>query len=423
MKAAIIGYGKSGAASEKLLKAKGYDAIEIFDDGNNEYRNISEFENNYDTVVVSPGIDRRKYKNLPEVVTSEIELAYELMDKNCKVIGVTGTNGKSTVTHLTAQILNNAGFRASACGNIGYPFGDAVLTGKYDVFVIELSSFQLELLKRIKIDAGCIINVTPDHMDRYDSMDDYYNAKMHLMNFIDKKGLFVSNPDTKIVNEAILKGFKAVFVEDKLTGYPKLHEQILSFKNFSVNIQEFTLFGYHNVINLAFALLLADNICNFQGDRTDLIRGLSGMNHRSELVADINGVRWINDSKATNVDSVITALKSLYKPSILLLGGKDKNSDYTPLIPYILQHVSEVCFFGEAAEVIREQISKEIHCVREINYKTLEDCVKDLVKNTIRGYTVLLSPACASFDEFQSFEDRGEKFVSYIEKYVEGIND
>lgn len=423
MKAAIIGYGKSGASAEKLLKHKGYDAIDIFDDGNNSYKSINEFENTYDIVVVSPGIDRRKHKNLPEVVTSEIELAYEIMDKNSKVIGITGTNGKSTVTHLTAQIFNNVGYNASACGNIGYPFGEAVLSGKYDTYVIELSSFQIELLKRIKLDAGCIINVTPDHMDRYDSMDEYYNAKNLIMNFIDKDGLFVTNTDTKIINEAILKKFKSVFVEDKLTGYPKLQGSTLQFKEFNVNLQEYTLFGFHNVINLAFSLLLVDSICHFEGDRSDIVSGLSGMSHRSELVADIKGVKWINDSKATNVDSVITALKSLYKPSILLLGGRDKNSDYKPLIPYILNHVSEVCYFGEAGPIIREQIEKELSNVKQTSYKTLEECVKRIATNVEQGYTVLLSPACASFDEFKSFEDRGEKFASYIEKYVEGLND
>ena len=151
MKAAIIGYGKSGAAASRLLKLKGYKEIEIFDDKNENYKNISEYKDEYDEVVVSPGIDLNKYKNINGNITSEIELAYNHMDKNAKIIGITGTNGKSTTTFLTAQILNNAGVKACACGNIGYPFGEAVLDkADTEVYVIELSSFQIELLKRFK---------------------------------------------------------------------------------------------------------------------------------------------------------------------------------------------------------------------------------------------------------------------------------
>ena len=420
MKAAIIGYGKSGAAAEKLLKIKGYQEIEIFDDKNENYKNISEYKNEYDEVVVSPGIDLSKYKNICGNITSEVELAYNQMDKNAKIIAITGTNGKSTTTFLTAQILNSAGVKACACGNIGYPFGDAVLEKKdTEVFVIELSSFQIELLKRFKAVAGCIINVTQDHLDRYGSMDKYYEAKLLLLNFIEKKGLFVTNTDTKIVNKAILYDFQARYIDDSFKSYPKLNNNILDFGKYIVDLSKYKLFGKHNITNLSFALTMADKVCSFEGDITNLIENLTSMPHRTELVAEINGVKWINDSKATNVDSVYTALISMKKPAILLIGGRDKKSDYTPLADLINKNISKICYFGEAADLIKGQLSPLLQGVLEESYSSLKECVNALAKRE-KDITVLLSPACTSFDEFKSYEDRGYRFKEYVLEFTGG---
>ena len=420
MKAAIIGYGKSGAAASRLLKLKGYEKIEIFDDKNENYKNISEYKDEYDEVVVSPGIDLNKYKNISGNITSEIELAYNHMDKNAKIIGITGTNGKSTTTFLTAQILNNAGVKACACGNIGYPFGEAVLDkADTEVYVIELSSFQIELLKRFKAVAGCIINVTQDHLDRYGTMDKYYEAKLLLLNFIDKKGLFVTNTDTVIVNKAILYDFQARYIDDNFKSFPKLNGNILDFGKFNVDLSKYKLFGKHNITNLSFALTMADKVCDFKDDVTNLIENLTSMPHRTELVAEINGVRWINDSKATNVDSVYTALVSMKKPAILLIGGRDKKSDYRPLADLINQNISKICYFGEAADLIKSQLSSLLKGVEEESYKSLKECVKDLAEKE-KDITILLSPACTSFDEFKSYEDRGYKFKDYILEYTNG---
>ena len=419
MKAAIIGYGKSGAAASRLLKLKGYKEIEIFDDKNENYKNISEYKDEYNEVVVSPGIDLNKYKNISGNITSEIELAYNHMDKNAKIIGITGTNGKSTTTFLTAQILNNAGVKACACGNIGYPFGEAVLDkADTEVYVIELSSFQIELLKRFKAAAGCIINVTQDHLDRYGTMDKYYEAKLLLLNFIDKKGLFVTNTDTVIVNKAILYDFQARYIDDNFKSFPKLSGNILDFGKFNVDLSKYKLFGKHNITNLSFALTMADKVCDFKDDVTNLIENLTSMPHRTELVAEINGVRWINDSKATNVDSVYTALVSMKKPAVLLIGGRDKKSDYKPLVDLINKNISKVCYFGEAADLIKNQISSLLKDVEEESYDSLKNCVKALAKDTASGTTVLLSPACTSFDEFKSYEDRGVKFKEYVLEYT-----
>ena len=418
MKAAIIGYGKSGAAAENLLKLKGINNIDIFDDKAEQYKNISEYKNTYDMVVVSPGIDLKKYPNISGNITSEIELAYEVMDKNAKIIAITGTNGKSTTTHLTAQILNSAGIKAAACGNIGYPFAKAVLDKDIKVFVIELSSFQIELLKNFNAVSGCIINVTQDHLDRYGTMEKYYEAKLMLLNFIDKNGVFITNTDEKIRHAVEKHNIETKYIDDDLKVFPKYDGKILDFGKFKADTSKYKLFGKHNLINLSFALLLADKVCDFKGDVSNLLEDLTSMPHRTELAAEVNGVKWINDSKATNVDSVYTALKSIEKPSILLIGGRDKKSDYSPLAELINKNISKICYFGEAADLIKNQLSPLLKGVEEESYDSLKNCVKILAGKTQPGTTVLLSPACTSFDEFKSYEDRGVKFKEYVLEYT-----
>ncbi len=418
MKAAIIGYGKSGAAAEKLLRLKGFANIDIFDDKAEQYANIAEYKNEYDLTCVSPGIDLNKYTNISGNITSEIELACEIMNKNAKIIAITGTNGKSTTTHLTAQIINNAGKKAVECGNIGYPYGMAVLEQGADVYVIELSSFQIELLKNFNAVSGCIINVTQDHLDRYGTMEKYYAAKLMLLNFIDKNGLFVTNTDEIIKAEVIKHNTAAKYIDNDLAVYPKYLGSILDFGKFSADTSKFKLFGKHNLINLSYALTMADKVCDFKGDVSYLLENLTSMPHRTELTAEINGIKWINDSKATNVDSVYTALQSIEKPSVLLIGGRDKKSDYKPLVDLINKKISKVCYFGEAADLIKRQISSFLKDVEEESYNSLKECVKTLAKNTKSGTTVLLSPACTSFDEFKSYEDRGVKFKEYVLEYT-----
>lgn len=418
MKAAIIGYGKSGAAAEKLLRLKGFANIDIFDDKAEQYANIAEYKNEYDLTCVSPGIDLNKYTNISGNITSEIELACEIMNKNAKIIAITGTNGKSTTTHLTAQIINNAGKKAVACGNIGYPYGMAVLEQGADVYVIELSSFQIELLKNFNAVSGCIINVTQDHLDRYGTMEKYYAAKLMLLNFIDKNGLFVTNTDEIIKAEVIKHNTAAKYIDNDLAVYPKYLGSILDFGKFSADTSKFKLFGKHNLINLSYALTMADKVCDFKGDVSYLLEKLTSMPHRTELTAEINGIKWINDSKATNVDSVYTALQSIERPSVLLIGGRDKKSDYKPLADLINKNISKVCYFGEAADLIKRQISSFLKDVEEESYNSLKECVKTLAKNTKSGTTVLLSPACTSFDEFKSYEDRGVKFKEYVLEYT-----
>lgn len=418
MKAAILGFGKSGKSAYKLLKSLGYGEIDIFDDGDdNEYRPINEYSDIYDKTVVSPGINRARYAKIPLKITSEIELAYDAMVDDVKIVAITGTNGKSTTTHLTAQILNKAGFKAKACGNIGLPFGEAVEDKSIEVFVVELSSFQIELLNRFTAQSACIINVTQDHLDRYGNMAAYYEAKLKLLKFIPKDGLFLAGVDKIVKKSGENYKFQSKYIDKNLAVFPKLINKTLDLGSFKVDTSYFNLYGRHNLINLSFALGLASGIANFEGDVTKYIKGLTGMPHRTELVGHFKGVAWINDSKGTNVDSVATALESAIKPTYLLIGGRDKKSDYTSLAPLINKSVTNICYFGEAAELIKGQLSPLIK-VKETSFSGLEDAVKYCAEAAEEGATVLLSPACTSFDEFKNYEDRGEKFASFVKKYA-----
>lgn len=426
MKVAIVGFGKSGKASKALLEGRNIKNIDIFDDKDSAYPNISELDLSYDEIVLSPGVDFNRFEAIKEYikrgkVRSEIELAYGEMKSGAKVIAITGTNGKSTTTHLTSQILNNAGVKAIACGNIGFPYAEAVKDKSIDAFVIELSSFQIDILYNFVADAACIINVTQDHLDRYKTMENYYKSKLRLMHFTSKDGIFLTGKDTQLINASILQKFQARFIDETFKGFPKLKDNILDFTKFQVDISSFSLFGRHNLVNLSFALLLADKVADFKGDVTELLKGLTAMPHRVEEVARFNDIVWINDSKATNVDSVQVALTSIEKPSTLLIGGRDKKSDYTPLASLINKNISTICYFGEAGGLIKSQISDLLEGVVEESYDSLHSATKEIAsrfKGSKERQTIILSPACTSFDEFKSYEDRGEKFKEYIYKYM-----
>jgi UDP-N-acetylmuramoylalanine--D-glutamate ligase len=347
---------------------------------------------------------------------SEIDLAYSWMPADCKVLGVTGTNGKSTVTHLTAQLLNNAGLNAIACGNIGYPYSEAVIDApEGTIFVVELSSFQLETTEKLTLNAAAITNLTPDHLDRYSSLNDYYQAKLRILSMIDYDGMLVAAPDTAIVNRTLNALYSIRYVDDELKAWPKLNNSILMLGKYAVDIAKYKLFGRHNIINLVHALTLASAIAKFEGDVTPLIEDLTGMPHRAELVLHKDGVAWINDSKATNVDSTLVALKSCNHPTIVLLGGRDKKGDFSLLIRELNRCASKVYLFGEAAGIILAQLEDKLK-VEIAMAETLQDAVLGIVKEVTAGTTVLLSPGCASFDEFSGFEERGREFARYVKE-------
>ena len=409
MKIAIIGYGKSGKSAERLLKKSGYTSITVFDDKIDGVRPIYEIDDSFSLFVPTPGIDVNKLNIDKKRIKSEIDIAYNYLKKHQKVIGVTGTNGKSTITHLTAQILNNAGFRAIPCGNIGYTFSDAVLENQEaEVFVVELSSFQIELLSDFKCCASCISNITEDHLDRYENLEVYAQAKLKIINYTRGN---IYGLESEILRKLMPKS--TYFIDENFKNYPVSNVGTLDFGNFCVNTEKFKLFGKHNLVNLAFSLSLGNCIGDFSGDVTEIIENITPLSHRCEFAGEVNGIRFINDSKGTNVDSTLVALKSSKYPTILILGGKDKGGTFEVLANEINEKVTSVICYGQSMDKIESQLKGKINA--DI-YKTypLKEAVELAYEKGSKDTTVLFSPACASFDQFKNFEERGDYFKQIV---------
>jgi len=419
MKAAILGYGKSGKAAEALLKLDGYTDITVFDDGDNSFKNISEFTDTYDLVAVSPGVNLRNYPNAPKEFTSEIELAQKHKPQGAKVVGITGTNGKSTVTALTAQVLTKAGIRSEACGNIGLTYGECVLGEHMDCYVVELSSFQTGMLREFEADCAIVTNLAEDHMDRYRDMDDYADDKMNLVKYIKEGGRLIIEDEPYLVKKTAFYKGETVKIDPKLKGFPKLNGTKLDFGRFFVDAAKFPLNGGHNIMNLSYALLAADALCKFEGDVTHLVEGLKGLPHRCEYVDTINGVEWINDSKGTNLHSTLTALKGFEKGVNVILGGKDKNGDFNVLIDVLNEKASLVVAYGKAGEKIENTLKDKVK-VPVVRVKDMVEAVDVCFKHAKAGEKVVLSPACASFDLYRGFEHRGEHFCELVKALKKG---
>jgi len=407
MNAAIIGYGKSGKAAENILKMNGFTDIVIFDDGNADAQKIADFKDEYDSVVVSPGINMKMMSNPPVNYTSEIELAHSKKPASAKVVAITGTNGKSTVTSLTAQIMNNCGVRSIACGNIGLPYADAVLSGDYGCFVVELSSFQTGLLKNFSAEVAIVTNLAEDHLDRYADMDEYADDKMNLLKFLDNDGRLI------IENDKYLEDKVSFFKGETLKVELELEEWKLGFDGFFVDTRKFPLKGKHNLVNLSFALFAVDKLCGLKGDVTNLIENLKGLEHRCEHVADIKGVEYINDSKGTNIHSTLTALRGFDQGVIVILGGKDKNGDFTLLKDVINEKAAGVITYGGSGGKIYKTLDGAIK-VPLYKAEKLEDAVQKAFEVAKVGQKVVLSPACASFDQHKNFEHRGAHFKELV---------
>lgn len=413
MRAAVIGYGKSGMAAENLLRKEGYTDITIFDDKKEGAEKIADFTDTFDCVAVSPGIDLRRMPNAPKKYTSEIELAQKHKPAGSRVIGITGTNGKSTVTTLTAQILNKAGVDSVACGNIGVTYGECVLEREYGCYVVELSSFQTGMLKDFSADCVIVTNLAEDHMDRYRDMDDYADDKMNLVKFIKEGGRLIIEDEAYLVKKTGFFKGETAKIDPMLKSMPKLEGNRLDFGRFYADISKFPLKGGHNIMNLSYALLAADVICSFKGDITHIIEGLSGLAHRCEFVRELNGVVWINDSKGTNLHSTLTCLKGFDKGVIVILGGKDKNGDFTVLTDVLNEKAVCVIAYGMAGEKIEKTLKDRLK-IPVIRVADMVEAVEVCYKNAKAGEKVVLSPACASFDLYRGFEHRGEHFMELV---------
>lgn len=436
----VLGAGESGAGAAVLAKVKGFDTFvsdmsaikdqykKQLDQHNiawEEGKHTQELILNADEVIKSPGIPNTapvitalKEKGIP--VISEIEFAGRYTD--AKMICITGSNGKTTTTSLIYHIFKSAGKNVGLAGNIGKSLALQVAEEQHDYYIIELSSFQLDNMYDFRANIAVLMNITPDHLDRYDyCMQNYIDAKFRITQNQTVEDAFVFWNDDPIIKKELEKyGLKArlfpfsavkeqdsiAYVEDKQV---KIDEPIA----FNMEQEKLALTGQHNLYN-SLAAGISANIAGI--DKEDIRQALSdfkGVEHRLEKVARVGGVDFINDSKATNVNSCWYALQSMTTPTVLILGGKDKGNDYTEIEELVRQKCKALVYLGLHNEKLHEFFDHLGLPTADIN-TGMEDAVKAAYRLAQKGDTVLLSPCCASFDLFKSYEDRGDQFKKYV---------
>lgn len=437
----VLGGGESGVGAAILGKVKGMEVFlsdmgkisQRYKDALNE-ANIEWEEGVHtearilaaDEVVKSPGIpptvpimQRIASKNIP--VISEIEFAGRYTD--AKMVCITGSNGKTTTTLLTYHILKKAGINVGLAGNVGKSLAWQVAYDQHDVYVIELSSFQLENMYDFKANVAVMLNITPDHLDRYDyEMQNYINAKFRIIRNQTPQDAFIFWQDDPVIQaqmrqikiESSLFPFAEMEEEGSKAYIDAEHDLVINTPGTSIKMPraDLSLNGLHNLYNSMAAGLSA---CLLDIDKEDIRRALSdfeGVEHRLEYVATVNGVRYINDSKATNVNSCWYALESMPQNTILILGGKDKGNDYTEIEPLVLKKVKAIVCMGKDNEKLMKFFEGKVSEIRDTH--SLDDAMKACAEIAVAGDTVLLSPCCASFDLFKSYEDRGEQFKKAV---------
>lgn len=420
----VLGAGESGTGAAVLAKVKGLDVF-VSDFGTitapyramldkygiawEDGRHTEELILNADEVVKSPGIPETapmimKLKAQGTPIISEIEFAARYTD--AKMICITGSNGKTTTTSLIFDILYRAGLDVGLAGNIGNSLALQVAQNDHRYYVIELSSFQLDNMYDFRADVAILLNITPDHLDRYEfKFQNYVDAKFRITRNQRKEDAFIYWAEDPVIDREMKK------LQLGATLYP------FGFNMPSplpVGEDELALKGKHNRLNSMAATLAAQVV----GIKNDVIREsltqFAGVEHRLQYIATVGGVRFINDSKATNVNSCWYALESMNTPTVLILGGKDKGNDYSEIDDLVREKCHTLVFMGLHNEKLHEHFDS--FGLRIIDTDSIEDAVKGAYEAAREGDTVLLSPCCASFDLFRSYEDRGEQFVREVRK-------
>jgi UDP-N-acetylmuramoylalanine--D-glutamate ligase len=439
-KIVILGAGESGVGSAILAQKQGFDVF-VSDKGQikENYRNILEKHSvkweegkhnesailEADEVIKSPGIHedapiilKIREKGIP--VISEIEFAgrYAKGTKIC----ITGSNGKTTVTNLIYHILKKAGLNAAMTGNVGNSFAMAVAEGSYDYYVIELSSFQLDGMYKFKADIAVLLNITPDHLDRYEyKLQNYIDSKFRITQNQKKEDFLIYwDGDPIIKTELSRKKFEMTLVpfsdeiKEGMTAYIENDELIIDYLNKTnlMTIHDFALKGRHNTYN-SMAAAIAGKILNI---RKEVIReslaDFQGVEHRLEPVITVCGINFINDSKATNVNSTWYAIECMENNIIWIVGGVDKGNDYSELFPVVKKKVKAIVCLGKDNKKIIEAFKDKVETIVETT--SMEEAVRSAYYLAKKGETVLLSPACASFDLFKNYEDRGRQFKQAV---------
>lgn len=418
----VLGAGESGSGAAILAKEKGFDVF-VSDCGtiSEPYRALLDQNGvawedgqhtealilNADEVVKSPGIPLnapliQKLQAQGTPIISEIEFAARYT--KAKMICITGSNGKTTTTSLIYYILQRAGLDVGLAGNIGNSLALQVAHEDHAYYVIELSSFQLDNMYDFKADIAILLNITPDHLDRYDfKFQNYIDAKFRITRNQTTDDAFIYWAEDPIIDKEMKK------LQLGATLYPYGFTQP---NPLPVSEEELALKGRHNVLN-SMAATIAANVLNIKKDviRESLMT-FQGVAHRLQYVATVRGVKWINDSKATNVNSCWYALESMTTPTVLILGGKDKGNDYSEIDDLVREKCHTLVFMGLHNEKLREHFGN--FGLNIIDTDNLADAIQGAYQAAKEGDTVLLSPCCASFDLFKSYEDRGEQFMKAV---------
>jgi UDP-N-acetylmuramoylalanine--D-glutamate ligase len=438
-KVSILGAARSGLSAAKLLRSQG--AIVFVsdkkprEDAAQEIKTLEslgiehEFGSHTDRIfdadfiVTSPGVPSNSnlIQHAMKVglnVHSEVEVASWFC--RAPIVAITGSNGKTTTTTLVGKIFEKAGWKTIVAGNIGLPFSDYVLdVDEKSVAVVEVSSFQLDHIDTFRPKAAVLLNITPDHLDRYESYQAYSNSKFRIFKNQTMKDFSVYNYDDDAVNtyccglDTVRLPFSVrgkisagAFVED---GKVFLVEE--GKENFLIDSKEIKIRGIHNLYNSIASALAARSLEVSAEVIADTLREFPGVEHRLEPVRELAGVRYINDSKATNVDAVWYALGSFDSPIVLIAGGKDKGNDYSPLFDLVKKRVPAMVLIGQAAPKMQKEFADKTKCIMA---SSMEDAVAKARDEAKPGYIVLLSPACASFDMFHDYEHRGREFKRLV---------
>lgn len=439
-KVTIIGAVRSGIGAAKLVKKVGgipfvsdlvngdkiKDSVAILNSENILFEAGQHSDKVFeaDLIVVSPGVPgdsdiirKAGAKNIKMV--SEVELAYHFCKGN--IIAITGTNGKTTTTSLCGYLFNHCGIKTYNAGNIGLAFSEIALNVQSEEYVsLEVSSFQLDLIDQFKPKISMILNITPDHLNRYENdFDKYAESKQRIYSNQTNDDYLILNDDSDHVKKYLkpnkIKTYGFSLSKNLKNGCYAENDKIYFSENgkitFSCSREEILLKGDHNLSN-AMAVITAAKISGLENELIiDALKTFQGVEHRLELVREINGVKFINDSKATNIDSVWYALKSFDNPIFLILGGQDKGNDYNQIKELVEAKVKKIYAIGSSAE----KVFNFFHKLVKVELKpTMEDVVTSVVSEAREGDIVLLSPACASFDMYQNYEHRGRVFKEAV---------
>jgi UDP-N-acetylmuramoylalanine--D-glutamate ligase len=436
----ILGGGESGTGAAILSQQQGFETfLSEYGQLKKEYKeeltkhNIRFEEGGHsedyilssDEIIKSPGIPdtvpivkKILEKGIP--VISEIEFAARYTDAT--IVAITGSNGKTTTTLLTYDVLKKGGLNVAVGGNVGYSFARLVAEGDYDYFVLELSSFQLDNCYDFHPHIAAILNITPDHLDRYDyKFENYVKSKYRILQNLTESDYFIYGADDEVLqqyNKTLAKGILMPFTQttEVETGAFLQNEELIIKTNhktlFTMSVYELSLQGKHNVYN-SMVSAIAGNVLKIKKEKVrESLRTFKSIEHRLESVIKVHGVQFINDSKATNINSTWYALESIQKPIIWIAGGVDKGNDYTELYDLVKEKVKVLICLGVDNEKLKTAFADVVPTIVETN--NMIDAVQKAYELSETGDNVLLSPACASFDLFNNYEDRGTQFKTAV---------